>query len=48
MTRPLDNKETKKNVSFKIEPKVLAKIIKAYGSFSAFVNRKIKADKNIK
>ena len=44
MARPKDGKEVKKIISFRIEPKLLKRIIKSHGSFSKWVNEKLKGD----
>ena len=48
MGKPRDGKEVKKQISFRIEPGILKKIINIYGSFSEFVNKKIRSDKKLK
>ena len=48
MGKPRDGKEVKRQASIRIEPWILKRIISIYGSFSKFVNRKIKNDKKLK
>ena len=47
MSRPRDGKEVKKQISVRVEPEILKRIISTYGSFSEFVNKKIKNDKKL-
>ena len=42
--RKRDGKEVKKIAQVRIEPKVLKEIIEKYGSFTTFVNAKIKGE----
>ncbi len=44
MGRPLEGKEIKQRMSVRVEPRNLARIVRKFGSFSAFVNKMIKKE----
>ena len=48
MPKKRDGIEEKKIYSVRIEPRIMEKIIKKYGSFTKFINEKIKKDRGLK